>query len=188
MKNTDADQSMWIFCIFKERSKSRTSSKSSVSVLEFSRRSISLQPLPPLPFPLLPLPLPPYPLPPYPTLRSAVAWWLMPQTPHPEVGCSSPTQVKPRCVLEQGTLFYSPKVLVIPRKRWLRPNMTEKLFTGTLRINQSTNQPTLPYPTLPYPTLPYPTTPPHPTPPHHTTPPSHPHPPPVPSKNSHTCT
>ena len=27
------------------------------------------------------------------------------------------------------------KVLV-PRKRWLRPNMTEKLFTGTLRINQ----------------------------------------------------
>ena len=26
------------------------------------------------------------------------------------------------------------KVLVIPRKRWLRPNMTEKLFTGTLSI------------------------------------------------------
>ena len=38
--------------------------------------------------------------------------------------------------------IYSPKVLVIPRKRWLRPNMTEKLFTGTLRINQSTNHPT----------------------------------------------
>ena len=35
--------------------------------------------------------------------------------------------------------IYSPKVLVIPRKRWLRPNMTEKLFTGTLRINQPTN-------------------------------------------------
>ena len=35
---------------------------------------------------------------------------------------------------------YSPKVLVIPRKRWLRPNMTEKSFTGTLRINQPTNQ------------------------------------------------
>ena len=32
--------------------------------------------------------------------------------------------------------IYSPKVLVIPRKRWLCPNMTEKLFTGTLRINQ----------------------------------------------------
>ena len=25
-------------------------------------------------------------------------------------------------------------LLVIPRKRWLRPNMTEKLFTGTLSI------------------------------------------------------
>ena len=25
------------------------------------------------------------------------------------------------------------------RKRWLRPNMTEKLFTWTLRINQLTN-------------------------------------------------
>ena len=35
--------------------------------------------------------------------------------------------------------IYSPKLLVIPRKRWLRPNMTEKLFTGTLRINQPTN-------------------------------------------------
>ena len=33
-----------------------------------------------------------------------------------------------------------PKVLVIDRKRWLRPNMTEKLFTGTLRINQPTNR------------------------------------------------
>ena len=31
------------------------------------------------------------------------------------------------------------KALVIPRKRWLCPNMTEKLFTGTLRINQPTN-------------------------------------------------
>ena len=34
--------------------------------------------------------------------------------------------------------IYSPKVLVIPRKRWLPPNMTEQLFTGTLRINQPT--------------------------------------------------
>ena len=48
-------------------------------------------------------------------MGSAVAWWLMPQT------------------------LYSPKVLVIPRKRWLHPIMTEKLFTGTLRINQPTN-------------------------------------------------
>ena len=63
---------------------------------------------------------------------SAMAWWLMPRTPDPEVGGSSPTRVKPCCVLEQGT-FTPQKVLVIPWKRWLRPNMTEK--------NQSTNQP-----------------------------------------------
>ena len=37
-----------------------------------------------------------------------------------------------------GVLFpwardiYSPKVLVIPRNRWLRLNLTEKLLTGTL--------------------------------------------------------
>ena len=42
-----------------------------------------------------------------------------------------------------GVLFplardiYSPKVLVIPRNRWLRLNMTEKLFTGTLNKNQN---------------------------------------------------
>ena len=30
-----------------------------------------------------------------------------------------------------------PKVLVIPRNRWLRLNMTEKLFTGTLNHNQN---------------------------------------------------
>ena len=33
--------------------------------------------------------------------------------------------------------IYSPKVLVIPRNRWLRLNMTEKLFTGTLNKNQN---------------------------------------------------
>ena len=42
-------------------------------------------------------------------------------------------------------IYYSPEVLVIPRKRWLRPNMTEKLLTGMLRINQPTNQPTYKY-------------------------------------------
>ena len=31
--------------------------------------------------------------------------------------------------------LYSPKVLVIPWKRWLRPDMTEKLLTGTLNLN-----------------------------------------------------
>ena len=64
---------------------------------------------------------------------------LLPRTPDPEVGGSSPTLVKPCCVLEQGT-FTPQKVLVISRKWWLRLNMTEKLFTGTLRINQPTNQ------------------------------------------------
>ena len=63
----------------------------------------------------------------------------MPRTPDQEVEGWSPTRVKPCCVLEQGT-FTPQKVLVIPRKRWLRPNMTEKLFTVTLRINQPTNQ------------------------------------------------
>ena len=36
-------------------------------------------------------------------MGSAVAWWLMPQTPDPEVGGSSPTLVKPCCVIDQGT-------------------------------------------------------------------------------------
>ena len=45
-----------------------------------------------------------------------------------------------------GVLFslardiYSPKVLVIPRKRLLRLNMTEKLFTGTVNKNQNKKQ------------------------------------------------
>ena len=38
-------------------------------------------------------------------------------------------------------LFYKmAKVLVIPRSRWLRLNMTEKLFTGTLNYNQNKNK------------------------------------------------
>ena len=37
-------------------------------------------------------------------------------------------------------LIYSPKVLVIPRNRWLRLNMTEKLFTGTLNHNKKKNK------------------------------------------------
>ena len=39
-------------------------------------------------------------------------------------------------VLEQET-FTPQKVLVIPRNSWLRLNMTEKLFTGTLNHNQN---------------------------------------------------
>ena len=33
--------------------------------------------------------------------------------------------------------FTPRKVLVLPRKRWLRPDMTEKLFTETLSLNKS---------------------------------------------------
>ena len=40
---------------------------------------------------------------------NAVAWWLMPRTPDPEVGGSSPTRVKPCCVIEQHLL---------PKKYW----------------------------------------------------------------------
>ena len=52
-------------------------------------------------------------------------------TTEQEVRVSKPTS--PCCVLEQDTFL--PKVLVIPRKRWLRPDMTEKLLTGTLNLN-----------------------------------------------------
>ena len=62
----------------------------------------------------------------------------MPRTPDPEVGGSSPTRVKPCCVREHGT-FTPQKVLVISRRRWLRPNMTDILFTGTIRFNQPTH-------------------------------------------------
>ena len=41
---------------------------------------------------------------------SVVAWWLVPRNPDPEVGGSSPTRVKPCCVLEQGTFT--------PQKYW----------------------------------------------------------------------
>ena len=45
---------------------------------------------------------------------------------------------------EQDTV-YSPKVLVIPRKGWLRPDMTEKLFTGMLRKKRNETKKTLCY-------------------------------------------
>ena len=38
-------------------------------------------------------------------------------------------------VVSLSKTLYSPKVLVIPRKRWLHPDMTEKLLTGTLNLN-----------------------------------------------------
>ena len=36
--------------------------------------------------------------------------------------------------------IYSPKALVIPRNMWLRLNMTEQLFTGTINHNQNKNK------------------------------------------------
>ena len=45
-----------------------------------------------------------------------------------EVGSSKPTSAR-MCVLEQV------HVLVIPRKWWLRPDMTDKLLIGTVNLN-----------------------------------------------------
>ena len=63
---------------------------------------------------------------------SAVTWWLTHQTPGPEVGGSSPTRVAVFCPWARH--INPPNVLVIPRKRWLRTNTTEKMLTGTLSI------------------------------------------------------
>ena len=65
--------------------------------------------------------------------------WLMPRTPIQRSRVGAPLGSN-RVVSLSKAHFTPQKVLVIPRKRWLRPNMTEKLFTGTLRINQPTNQ------------------------------------------------
>ena len=40
-----------------------------------------------------------------------------------------------RHVVSLRKTFYSSKVLVIPRKQWLCPDMTEKLLTGMLNLN-----------------------------------------------------
>ena len=45
----------------------------------------------------------------------------------------------PCCALEQDT-FTSQKVLVILRKRWLRPDMTENFFTVTLSQKTKRNE------------------------------------------------
>ena len=55
------------------------------------------------------------------------------RTPEREVQGSNP---RPPCsVLEQDTLS-SPKYWYISRNQWFRPNMTGKLFTGTLNNSQ----------------------------------------------------
>ena len=51
---------------------------------------------------------------------------------------SSPSWIAVLCPCAR--YIYPPKLLVIPRKRWLRPNMTEKLFTGTLSLKKNQNQ------------------------------------------------
>ena len=48
-----------------------------------------------------------------------------------------------RCVASLSKTLYSLKVLVIPRKRWLRPDITEKLLTGTLSLNTNKQNLTL---------------------------------------------
>ena len=40
-----------------------------------------------------------------------------------------------RHIVSLSKTLYSPKVLVIPRKRWLCPDVTKKLLTGTLNLN-----------------------------------------------------
>ena len=49
---------------------------------------------------------------------------------------SSPTQVAVLC--PGARHIYPPKVLVIPRKRWLRPSMTEKIVYRDVK-NQTKN-------------------------------------------------
>ena len=44
-------------------------------------------------------------------------------------------------VVSLSKTYLPPKVLVIPRKQWLRPSMTDKLFTGTLSIKQTKTKP-----------------------------------------------
>ena len=51
-----------------------------------------------------------------------------------------------RVVSLRKDTFTPQKVLGIPRKRWLRPDMTEKLFTGMLSLNKTkTNLPNGPH-------------------------------------------
>ena len=61
-----------------------------------------------------------------------------PRTPEPEVGGRD--LLPPCCVPEQDTC--TPRtVLVIPRKWWFLPDMTEKLLTGTLRKKSRKSRP-----------------------------------------------
>ena len=63
------------------------------------------------------------------------------RTPEREVGGSILTQVAVLCSCAR--YIYLPKVLVIPRKRWLRPDLTEKLFTGMFKNETKRNMNTV---------------------------------------------
>ena len=70
-----------------------------------------------------------------PTLTARGVWW-----PSGRVSDSGArgwgfTTYLRRVVSLSKDAFTPRKVMVIPRKRWLRPDMTEKLLTGTLSIN-----------------------------------------------------
>ena len=58
-----------------------------------------------------------------------------PRTPERETGGSITTSAV-LCPYAKTHLL-TERVLVIPRKRWLHPDMTEKLFTGTLSLNKT---------------------------------------------------
>ena len=62
------------------------------------------------------------------------------RTPEREVG----VETYLRRVVSLSQTLYSPKVLVIPRKQWLRPDMTEKLLTGMLSLNTTKTNKFLP--------------------------------------------
>ena len=57
------------------------------------------------------------------------------RTPGGELGGSILTQVA--VLYPSARYIYPPKVLVIPRKRWLRPDMTEFFFNWTLSKNET---------------------------------------------------
>ena len=57
-----------------------------------------------------------------------------PRTPEREVGVR---YLPPPCCYIEQRHTYSPKGLAIHRKRWLRPDMTEKMFTGTFSLNNT---------------------------------------------------
>ena len=61
-------------------------------------------------------------------------WWLSGRVSHSRVrGRGFETYL--RHVVSLCKTLYSPKVLVIPGKQWLHPDMTEKLLNGTFNRN-----------------------------------------------------